>query len=180
MSIVSPATLTGERSIPRRNRWPVASGAAFVVLAAGAVAWLVLDDATLEPCETPRQPNWTNLEMVSANGDANDSWRFEARGGYRQSASDRWEVVVQAQMTNQTNGMSRPPHDSDSYQLVANGASVDPSCLVVHGKELVSPGADAEVLVGFKLPEQPTGAVSLEISDADQRFRVELAPATTE
>ena len=59
--------------------------------------------------------------------------------------------------------------------LVSGGRTWNPTCFgVVNGYTMVSPGATSRALVGFRPDAPPDGAISVDVDDDGERYRLDV------
>jgi hypothetical protein len=191
---------------PRSRRWRFVGAVAVAVAMAAAVVGVLLasgdgegdntvsdddavDDTTqvmdgyigtgLPTCETPRPPAWADLEASGAEtGGDGRAWRLALVGAHARPADTGWDVVIDLAGTNEQEGSMW--FDGD-VALVSGGRAWNPTCFgVVSGDTMVSPGATSRALVGFGPDEAPAGAISVDVDDDGERYRLDVdlgAPA---
>lgn len=59
--------------------------------------------------------------------------------------------------------------------LVSGGRAWSPTCFqVVSGETMVSPGATSRAFVGFRPDAAPAGAISVDVDDDGERYRLDV------
>jgi hypothetical protein len=127
----------------------------------------------LPTCETPRPPAWADLEPsgAEAGGDGR-AWRLAVVGAHARPADTGWDVVVDLAGTNEQEGSMW--FDGD-VALVSGGRAWSPTCFqVVSGETMVSPGATSRAFVGFRPDAAPAGAISVDVDDDGERYRLDV------
>jgi hypothetical protein len=185
---------------PRTRRWRFVGAVAVGVAMAAAVGVLLArgdgegddpvsgvndeaDDSTqvmdgyigtgLPTCETPRPPAWADLEASAAEtGGDGRAWRLAVVAAHARPADTGWDVVVDLAGTNEREGSMS--FDGD-VALVSGGRAWNPTCFgVVSGETMVSPGATSRAFVGFRPDEAPAGAISVDVDDDGERYRLDV------
>lgn len=127
----------------------------------------------LPTCETPRRPAWVDLETSGAEtGGDGRAWRFAVVSAHARPVDTGWDVIVELAGTNVQEGSMW--FDGD-VALVSSGRAWIPTCFhVVSGDTMVSPGATSRALVGFRPDAAPAGAMSVDVDDDGERYRLDV------
>ena len=168
-----------------------------LLLAAGLAGWLVLGRDSEEPAGgDPGQgdsavtevtattvlevcdpvSDWTDLGVTGSTDVGQPGWHFAVtEGRQHEDGSGHWDVVLRIEATQDTN--KREYNYAAFYHLVAGGDRHEPFCFAdTGGENPINPGGSGEVLVGFDLPDELTGAFALDLDAAGESGRIELEP----
>ncbi|MGH3039362.1 MAG: hypothetical protein ACRDLZ_08160 [Gaiellaceae bacterium] len=102
-------------------------------------------------------------------------WRFEIAGGHKRlDEQGRWLVILRVEATSDREAAET--HYATFYELVVDGTPYKPSCFdVVGGAQAPAPGQSSEALVGFELPAEPAGPLSLDLYASGIAGRIDMA-----
>ena len=196
--------LGGDRPRARTRRWVIAAVVIGALLVAGGTALFlggagepqsssttvgpssqaesstVFDPESVLPnCPGPSSGGFTSLGFSGAT-DVGSGGDIVARievgdGYYRKEEADRWYVLISATYTNMTDASEWQYWWF--YELVLDRLTLKADCFsVTGGQNPSSPGATAEVLVGFDATVSPTDGGALLLKLVGATGRIDLVP----
>jgi hypothetical protein len=178
--------LRGEQPSGTRARWPIAAGAAVVLLIAGIVAFVLLRDDnggagdSTAPTGCPGEiADWPRIGVtgdphVQIDG-PDGSWTTDVMDGFQREDEDStWLAVLVVEGTNGTSDLMY--HEPYTYELVMDGVEEELDCFsVIAGNDPISPDSRNRALVGFQVDIEPVASdLALDVFFADQTQRIDL------
>jgi TIR domain len=186
-------SLRGKTATTRGPRRMLVAAAVIALLLVGGLAgWLVLGrdgegspngdtgqetpvalTTELESC--PTTAAWTDLGVTEDAVVGDPGWHVTVVSGHQmERGSGGWDVVLELEAVQNTEASQT--HYAAFYDLVVGGKSYEPDCFV--GQDRLDPRQGRQAFVGFQLPDELTGAFSLDVDTGELgRARIDLEPA---